>query len=122
MFIRSWRGYFSPCVRARKNYAMPALLIVNETITDPELFEEYKRAVVPTLKKFGGRFLARGAALEVLETSPTWSPDRLVIVEFPDMKALKAWYNSPDYAPTREIRLRSATSTMVALESTPVSP
>lgn len=101
---------------------MPALLIVNETITEPELFEDYKRAVVPTLEKFGGRFLTRGAALDVLETNGTWSPDRLVIVEFPDMVALRAWYDSPEYAPAREIRLRSATSTLVAMETSPVSP
>lgn len=101
---------------------MPALLVVNETIIEPELFEEYKRAVVPTLEKFGGRFLARGAALEVLEANGTWAPDRLVIVEFPDMAALKAWYDSPEYAPAREMRLRSATSTLVAMETIPVSP
>jgi uncharacterized protein (DUF1330 family) len=57
-----------------------------------------------------------------METSGTWSPDRLVIVEFPDMAALKAWYDSPEYAPAREIRLQSATSTLVALETGPVSP
>ncbi|MCR9109815.1 DUF1330 domain-containing protein [Marivita sp. XM-24bin2] len=96
---------------------MPALLIVNETITEAELFEEYKRAVVPTLEKFGGRFLVRGAALEILENSGTWSPDRLVIVEFPDMSALKAWYDSPEYKTAREIRLKSATSTLVAVET-----
>lgn len=101
---------------------MPALLIVNETIIEPEMFEEYKRAVVPTLEKFGGRFLVRGAALEVLEKSDTWFPDRLVIVEFPDMAALKAWYDSPEYAPAREIRLQSATSTLVAMETSPVLP
>ena len=101
---------------------MPALLIVNETITDPELFEEYKRAVVPTLEKFGGRFLVRGAALEVLEKSDNWIPDRLVIIEFADMAALKAWYDSPDYAAAREIRFRSATSTLVAVEISPASP
>lgn len=101
---------------------MPALLVVNETITDPELFEEYKKAVVPTLERFKGRFLARGAALEVLETSAAWAPDRLVIVAFPDMAALKAWYDSPEYAKAREIRIRSAISTLVALETSPVSP
>ena len=101
---------------------MPALLIVNETITDPELFEDYKRAVVPTIEKFGGRFLARGADLDVLETSSGWVPDRLVIVEFPDMVTLKAWYDSPEYAPAREIRFGSANSTLVAVETDPVSP
>ena len=96
---------------------MPALLIVDETITEQELFEEYKRAVVPTIEKYGGRFLARGEALETLEANGTWTPDRLVIVEFPDMAALKAWYESPEYAPAREIRLRSASSTLIAMET-----
>lgn len=53
---------------------MPALLVVDETITNPELFEEYKRGVVPTIEKFGGRFLARGPELEVLEASGRWEP------------------------------------------------
>ncbi len=101
---------------------MPALLIVDETITDPEVFEEYKRTVVPTIGKFGGRFLARGGALDVLETNGSWLPDRVVIVEFPDMSALKSWYESPDYAPVREIRYRSASSTLVAMETGPVDP
>jgi uncharacterized protein (DUF1330 family) len=96
---------------------MTALLIVDETITDPDLFEEYKRAVVPTITKYGGRFLARGAAFELLETGTDWSPGRLVVIEFPSMAALKEWYNSPDYAPARDIRFRAAASTLVALDT-----
>lgn len=100
---------------------MTALLIVDETITDPDLFEDYKRAVVPTISKFGGRFLARGGALEVLEPGG-WTPGRMVIVEFPDMAALKNWYDSDDYAPAREIRLRSAKSTLVAMDAGGAAP
>ena len=96
---------------------MPALLIVDETITDPDGFEEYKRAVVPTITKFGGRFLARGGELEVLEADKEWTPGRMVVIEFPDMSALKDWYNSADYAPIREIRFRSAKSTLVAVDA-----
>jgi uncharacterized protein (DUF1330 family) len=96
---------------------MPALLIVDETITDAKVFEDYKRAVVPIITKFGGRFLARGGEIEVLEADKGWTPGRVVVIEFPDMSALKEWYNSPDYAPVREIRFRSAKSTMVAIDA-----
>lgn len=99
---------------------MPALLVVDETITNPELFEEYKRGVVPTIEKFGGRFLARGPELEVLEASGRWEPGRLVIIEFPDMAALNAWYHSAEYAPLRELRLGSASSTLIAMETSPM--
>lgn len=96
---------------------MPAFLIADETITDPETFEEYKREVLPLIIRHGGRFLSRGGGLEVLEPGKGWEPDRMVIIEFPSMAALKQWYESADYAPIRELRLRSARSTLVALEA-----
>jgi uncharacterized protein (DUF1330 family) len=95
---------------------MPAYLVVDETITDSEVFEDYKRGVLPTISKFGGRFLARGSDMEILESGKDWTPGRMVIVEFPNMSALKDWYDSYDYAPVRDLRFRSATSTVVALD------
>jgi uncharacterized protein (DUF1330 family) len=52
-----------------------------------------------------------------LEASGRWEPGRLVIIEFPDMPALKAWYHSPEYAPVRELRFGSASSTLVAMDT-----
>jgi len=94
---------------------MPAYLISDEVITDPEVFEDYKRAVLPLITKYGGRFLSRGGELEVLEAGRDWAPARMVIIEFPSMSELKNWYLSAEYAPVRDIRFRSATSTLIAL-------
>ncbi len=96
---------------------MPAYLIADEIITDPEAFEEYKRAVLPQIARYGGRFLSRGAKIEVLEAGKDWMPGRMVIIEFPSMTALKDWYDSDDYAPVRAIRFRAAKSTLVALDA-----
>jgi uncharacterized protein (DUF1330 family) len=41
----------------------------------------------------------------------------MVIIQFPSMSALKDWYNSADYAVVRDIRFRSAKSTLIALDS-----
>lgn len=95
---------------------MPAYLIADEIITDPALFEEYKRAVLPLITRYGGRFLSRGATVSVLESGKDWQPGRMVIIEFPSMAVLEDWYNSADYAPVRDIRFRSATTTIVALD------
>lgn len=95
---------------------MPAYLIADETIEDAATFDEYKRAVLPLIEKFGGRFLSRGAEAEVLESGRGWRPDRMVIIEFPTMQALKDWYDCADYAPVRDIRFRSAKSTLVVLD------
>ena len=43
-------------------------------------------------------------------------PKRMVILEFPDMAQLEAWYQSPEYRPLLELRQRTANSTLVAVE------
>jgi uncharacterized protein (DUF1330 family) len=93
---------------------MPAYLIANIEITDPSTYDQYKKLVPPTIAKYGGRYLARGGATEVLEGE--WTPKRLAIVEFPDMTRLKAWYHSPEYRPVLALRQRSAKSSLVATE------
>ncbi len=40
---------------------MPAYLIVDVDVTDPEKFERYRLQVAPTLERYGGTFLVRGA-------------------------------------------------------------
>lgn len=93
---------------------MPAYLIADIEITDPIGYEEYRKRVPPTLAAHGGRFLARGGTIEVLEGS--WNPTRLVIIEFPSMAALKSWYGSPEYRPLIELRNRNARSHLFAVE------
>lgn len=96
---------------------MPAYLIADETITDQDSFDQYKLAVLPLIANYGGRFLSRGADPEVLEAGRDWTPDRMVIIEFPTMAALQDWYGSVEYAPVRAIRVGSAKSTIIALDS-----
>jgi uncharacterized protein (DUF1330 family) len=85
---------------------MPAYLIVEHRITDPPIFEEYRVKVGPLIARYGGRYLTRGGTHAVVETTH-WQPDRVAIIEFPDMAALDAWYASPDYQPLKALRLAS---------------
>jgi uncharacterized protein (DUF1330 family) len=41
---------------------------------------------------------------------------RVVILEFPDLARLKAWYNSPEYRPLMDIRKRTTTGDFVVIE------
>jgi uncharacterized protein (DUF1330 family) len=93
---------------------MPAFLIADIDITDPATYEDYKRQVAPLIARSGGRYVARGGRNEVLEGD--WEPHRLVGLEFPDMAALKAWYDSPEYAPIKRIRENAAKGRLTALE------
>ncbi len=87
---------------------MPAYLIVEHIITDAEKFADYVRQVQPLIARHGGRYLTRGGSHKMPEGGH-WRPDRVVIIEFPDMAALEAWYGSADYQPLIALR-KSCTS------------
>jgi uncharacterized protein (DUF1330 family) len=93
---------------------MTAYVIADIEVLDPAGYEAYRQQVPATIAAYGGRYLARGGATEVLEGS--WSPRRCVILEFPSMAQLKAWWDSPEYQPLRAIRERTTRSHLVATE------
>jgi uncharacterized protein (DUF1330 family) len=93
---------------------MVAYVINDMEVTDPALLEEYKKLSPATVAQYGGRFLARGGTMEVLEGA--WQPKRLVILEFPSLAQAKAWVNSPEYAPARHVRQRASRSNLVVVD------
>lgn len=93
---------------------MSVYVIADIEVTDPEAFERYRQAVPATITAHGGRYLARGGALTVLEGD--WSPRRCVVLEFPDRARFQAWWDSPEYVPLRELRVRSTRSRLVLVE------
>lgn len=93
---------------------MAAYMLADVKVTDPALYDDYRRQVKATIDKFGGRFLVRGGKHEMLEGAG--EPNRTVVLEFPTMEALKSWYHSADYAPLIELRQRAATSRLFAVE------
>jgi uncharacterized protein (DUF1330 family) len=93
---------------------MPAYVIVDSDVRDPEQYERYKAAVPSTLAAYGGRFIIRGGELAVLEGD--WRPKRVVALEFADLEAAKRWYDSPEYREARGLREGAATLQMIAVE------
>jgi uncharacterized protein (DUF1330 family) len=93
---------------------MAAYVIADVEVVDPQGYEEYRQQVPATIAAYGGRYLARGGATEVLEGS--WSPKRCVILEFPDMERFRAWWSSPEYVPLRRLRERTTRSHLVVTQ------
>jgi len=92
---------------------MPAYVIVETEIQDPEQYEVYKAASPGSVARGGGRFVARGGELAVLEGD--WEPSRLVVLEFPDLEAATRWYASDDYQQVKRLREGAARLRMVAV-------
>ena len=93
---------------------MPAYLIANIEVTDPEGFERYRTQVPAVIARHGGRYLVRGGAVHQVEGA--LGLKRLVILEFPSMEALRGFYDSADYAPLLRLRLDSTRSDVALVE------
>ena len=93
---------------------MPAYVIVETDITDPEQYERYKQASPGAVAAGGGRFVVRGGELAVLEGD--WHPTRLVVLEFDDLAAAKRWYESEAYQEAKKLREGAVRLRMVAVQ------
>jgi uncharacterized protein (DUF1330 family) len=93
---------------------MPAYFVVELETTSAAGMEPYRAAVPSTIAQYGGRFLTRGGATELIEGGP--EPKRIVILEFVDAAAVKRWYNSPEYQKILPGRLANSTGRAFIVE------
>ena len=93
---------------------MPAYFVVQSTISDEAQYQKYREAVVPLIMKHGGKFIVKGAKVELLEGHHDGR--RMVIFEFPSMDAIHAIWNSPEYVPVKKIRQGAAVLDIWAVE------
>jgi uncharacterized protein (DUF1330 family)/ketosteroid isomerase-like protein len=86
---------------------------MNAEVTDPAAYEEFKQRAEAAVAAHGGRYLVRGGVLEALEGE--WLP-RLVLLEFDSLEAARRFYRSDEYGAARDVRLRSATARVAAVD------
>ncbi|WP_115717752.1 DUF1330 domain-containing protein [Gallaecimonas mangrovi] len=103
---------------------MTAYFIIDLHIPDPKALETYEVAANPILSKHGAKVLTRAppSDYEVLEGD--WRPSRLVILEYPSLRAIHQFYNDPDFQPAKHARqaVPGAIANAIAIEGTPSIP
>ena len=92
---------------------MPGYVFMHADVTDPDGYEEFKSLAAAAIADHGGRYLVRGGAVQPLEGE--WR-SRVVLVEFPTYVAALAFYHSDAYQKARQVRLRSSTASVVAMD------
>ena len=80
---------------------VPAYLISNFDIANEEGYQPYLDAVGSTIRSNGGELLVAGPGSEVVEGN---LGAMTVLVKFPSMKALRRWYESPEYQEIKSLR------------------
>ena len=85
---------------------MPAYVVGDIHITDPERYKAQVPTALATVARFGGHVIAGGGKLELLDGGPM--PERIVIIEFPDAETARRWYRSEDYQAALKVRLATS--------------
>lgn len=94
---------------------MPAYVIGQLDIRDPEGYQAYLDGFLPSFTRHGGELLATSSQeTQVLEG--TWAHPRTVLMRFPDVAAARAWHSDPEYRELSRIRHRTAEANLVIVD------
>jgi len=93
---------------------VPAYVVAEIEVTNPGEYDRYRPLAGASIAQYGGKFLSRGGAVELLEGSP--EPKRIVVIEFADAAAARRWYGSPEYQAALKIRLAASRGRVLLVE------
>jgi uncharacterized protein (DUF1330 family) len=89
-------------------------IYARKEITDEEVSTRYSQRVIPQIREFGGELLAARGAVHMLEGD--WHPQSVTILRFDDHESLMRWYESPEYAPLKQMRLESNIGDIIVVD------
>jgi uncharacterized protein (DUF1330 family) len=96
---------------------MPAYMIVTASIADREAFiNGYGKAAAALVEQFGGRYVLRGAGAQALEGG-FGDGASMVISEWRDAAAARAFWTSPEYAEVKKLRDGLADCQVLVIEA-----
>jgi len=87
---------------------MEHLIIVETDITDPSWIQEYLVKVTPLVLSYGGSYITRTSAVELLEGE--YKPQYSLVAKFPSKEAAFNFYNSEEYALLKAARQNGSKS------------
>ena len=93
---------------------MKAYLVLDFSIRDLEGFRPYIANVPTFIDKHGGKYIVRGAEPRTIEGD--WSPERLVIIEFPAKLNAEQFLVDPGFRELAKIRHSTTTSKLILVD------
>lgn len=90
-----------------------AYWIGHVSVDDPAAYEAYRQANAAAFARFGGRFLVRGGAQEVVEGDLR---PRCVVIEFASRADAEACYRSPEYQAALALRQPVSTADLLIVD------
>lgn len=94
---------------------MSALMIAKVTVKNPAIFQEYLAKTKEVAAPYGAKLLFRGSYEKTL-TGDKQDHGMTVIVQFPSLEKIHAWFESDAYQPLIPLREEGADIKMVSYE------
>ena len=98
---------------------MPTYIVGDIHITDTAAYQGHVPRALATIARFGGRVVAGGGRVDVLEGDPM--PERIFIIEFPTADVARRWYRSEDYQEALKARLSASHGRVLLIEGNEIS-
>ena len=99
-------------------------VVLDVTVHDSTMYEQYRIAVEPIIKKYGGKYLVRSGAksfdndpdTKLIAGEGKWTPDRLIITQWDTFEQFQKFVKSEDYIKVSKLRKNSSTSKSVIVK------
>jgi uncharacterized protein (DUF1330 family) len=93
---------------------MAAYFISDASVKNAEALGMFRARAAASISRYGGRYIARSSSVQTVEG--TWTPNVIIIIEFPDLERAKTWYRSAEYASALAVRDDAITRDMILVE------
>lgn len=99
---------------------MAAYVIASIEAVDPRAYPSRPESAADTIRMHGGRYLVRNGEAEVWEGE--WRLGRMIVIEFDSLEEARRWYDSPEYAPVKALRIANARSQVIFVDGIKPGP
>jgi uncharacterized protein (DUF1330 family) len=93
---------------------MAAYFISDASVKNAEALGMFRARAAASISRHGGRYIARSSSVQTVEG--TWTPNVIIIIEFPDLERAKTWYRSAEYASALAVRDDAISRHMILVE------
>lgn len=107
-----------------ENVKPKVFVVLDITVNDSAMYEQYRKGVEPIIKKYGGKYLVRSGGMtfdqnpevSVIPIEGGWNPNRFIIVEWNSIEALQKFTNSEEYKQIAVLREKSAKTKSIVVK------
>jgi uncharacterized protein (DUF1330 family) len=87
---------------------MTAYVLIDLDVHDLLTMSQYEAEVGPIIAQYGGKLLVKELNPDLYEGD--WAPTLIVVLEFSNRAAVRAFYDAPEYQPVKALRSKASSS------------